>query len=366
VRVIALVTLPSLGAGNRVRIEQYAPLLRERGIDLRVSAFFDDATYRILYQPGRTARKVLGVARGLLRRVRDLRLASEADLVIVYRESAPLGPPLFERYLGRIGVPYLYDFDDALHLAPIHPANRRWSWLRHPSRAAETARRAAAVTTDNEYLAAWARRHNPNVTVINSPVDTDRHRPMVRSGDGPPVIGWVGSSTTAPYLGILDAPLRRLHARRPFVFRVIGGDYSHATATVDVRPYRLDEEPREVAAFEIGVQPAPDDEWSRAKGTFKALLYMAAEVPVVASRVGVIPEIVPHAEVGYCVASDDEWVEALDSLLADPVLRSRFGRAGRAWVEARYSLRVAAPRFAAALEAAAGGPRPRRVPSSVP
>jgi len=353
VKVLALVTLPTLGAGNRLRIEQYVPFLRERGIDLQVSPFFDDATYRILYEPGHTARKALGVATGLLRRVRDLRTALRADLVIVYRESAPLGPPLFERVLSRRGIPYLYDFDDALFLAPIHPTNRRWSWLRDASRVVETARLAAAVTTDNDYLAKWAREHNPNVTILPTPVDTDRHRPSSGRSNGVPVIGWVGSSTTAPYLRILDEPMDRLSAKRPFVLRVIGGDYRHPTVPVDVRPFRLKEEPADVAAFDVGVQPEPDDQWARAKGVFKALLYMAAAIPVVASRVGVTPQIIPHGEVGYCVTSGDDWVDALDRLLGDPALRTRLGNAGRAWVEDHYSLRVAAPRFAAVLEAAA-------------
>lgn len=354
-KVLALVTLPTLGAGNRLRIEQYVPYLRGRGIDLRVSPFFADRTYRILYRRGHTAAKALGVARGILRRIRDLRSVRGVDLVIVYRESAPIGPPFFERFLARSGVPYVFDFDDALHLAPIHPTNRRWSWLRRPARVVETTQRAAAVITDNEYLASWARLHNPNVTIIPTPVDTERHRPGLAPRGGAPIVGWVGSSTTAPYLRILDRPLDRLAASRRFRFRVIGGEYHHPTVDVDVRPYRIPDEPAEVAAFDIGVQPEPDDEWARAKGVFKALLYMAAEVPVIASRVGVVPQIVPHGLVGYCVTSDDEWVEALDGLLGDPALRERLGAAGRAWVEERHSLRVQAPRFAAVLEAATRG-----------
>lgn len=354
-RVLALVTLPTLGAGNRLRIEQYAPLLRREGIDIEVSPFFDDAAYRVLYRRGHTASKVAGVTRGLARRARDLVRAHRYDLLIVYREALPLGPPVFEGLMARLGVRYVLDFDDALFLRPIHPVNQRWAWLRHPSRVGETARRAVAVITNNEYVASWARRWNADVTVIPTPVDTERHRPRAprREGDGPVVLGWIGSSTTAPYLHLLDEPLARLAERREFVVRVIGGEYGHREVPVQHRPYRLESEPADVATFDIGLLPEPDDEWTKGKGAFKALVYMATGLPVVASRVGVNPEVVVHGETGFCVASATEWVDALDRLIQDGELRGSFGRRGRERVERLYSLRVHAPRLAAVLRRSA-------------
>lgn len=348
-RVLCLATHPTLGAGNRLRIEQYAPLMRDRGIELEVSPFFDDATYRVLYEPGHTLAKAAGVVRGVARRIRDVVRARRYDLVIVYRESAPLGPPIAERLIRAQRVTYLFDFDDAIFLRVAHPANRRWAWLRDPSRAEWTARHACAVIAGNEYLAEWARGLNRRVTTIPTPVDTERHRPAAspRRGDGPIVIGWVGSSTTAPYLRFVDRVLERVASRHDVVVRVIGGSYSHDRVSVEVLPYRLEAEPSDIAAFDIGILPEPDDDWVRGKGAFKALLYMAAALPVVASRVGVNAEVI--GEGGFCVGSEDEWVEALERLIADSGLRATLGAKGRARVEERYSLRVQAPRFAAAL-----------------
>src|SRR5258708_17588403 len=98
--------------------------------------------------------------------------------------------------------------------ARIYQSTRRWNWLRDQARYADAARGAAAVTTVNEYLAAGARERNADVTVIPTPVDTTVYVP--RSGprpSGPLVIGWISSSTTAPYLLLLDALLHRV-ARR--------------------------------------------------------------------------------------------------------------------------------------------------------
>jgi glycosyltransferase involved in cell wall biosynthesis len=350
-----LVPYPTLGASNRLRVEQYAPHLQGAGIDLVVSPFFDESTYRILYSPGHVGQKIVGVVRGFLRRVRDVVRSSRYDLVLVHRESAPIGPPLVERALGLIGTRYVFDFDDAIFLPQVHPANRRWGWLRRVN-AAETTRRAAAVIVGNAYLAEWARGLNPRFTIIPTPVDTDRHVPArSRPHAGPVVIGWVGSSSTVLYLHLIDRVLEKLASRHQIILRVVGGIYVNPAITVELLPFDVEREPWDVAAFDIGLLPEPDDAWTRGKGAFKGLLYMAAGVPVVASRVGVNPDVIAHGESGYCVAGDDEWLEALERLVLDPELRGRLGDAGRRRVTERYSLAVQAPRFAAAIRSAMEG-----------
>jgi len=353
-RVLCLTTLPTLGAGNRLRIEQFAGPLRRMGIVLEVSPFFDDSAYAGLYEPGRTFAKALAVLRGIGRRIRDAARIGRFDLVVVYRESAPLGPPLFERLLSLLRRRYVFDFDDAIFLAPVHPSNRRWAWLRHPSRVREATRRAHSVIVGNEYLAAWAREHNPRVVIISTAVDTVRHQLRGAAGRVPPVVlGWVGSSTTAPYLHLMDEALEILARRGDFVVRVVGGRYEHPSVKVECLPYRLEQEPQDVASFDIGLLPEPDDAWTRGKGAFKAMLYMAAGIPVVASRVGVNEDVIGGNEAGYCVSGTQEWVEAIERLAADPALRERLGAAGRRRLEARYSVTVQAPRFAEVLRRAA-------------
>lgn len=355
-RVLCLVTLPTLGAGNRMRIEQYTSTFREWGIDLVLSRFFGDDTYGILYRPGHLAAKAWGVVRGIVHRIWDVLRARRYDLVYLYRESAPLGPPIVERALRFLRVPYAYDIDDAIFLAPVHPANRRWAWIRPSGRVADSARLATAVIAGNEYLGDWARGHNSNVTVLPTAVDTDRHVPRSSSRNpGPIVIGWTGSSTTAPYLQLLDRPLDILAGRHDIVVRVIGGTYSHARARVETLPYDLDREPADVAAFDIGVLPQPDDRWTRGKGAFKALVYMATALPVVASRVGVNPLVVIDGETGFCVGNDEEWIAALERLICDAELRQRMGARGRDRVVRLFSLRSQAPRLADVLRTAARG-----------
>ena len=115
--------------------------------------------------------------------------------------------------------------------------------------------------------------------------------------NGPPVLGWVGSPTTRRYLLDLSVPLRALARRQRFRLRVAGAGHPVALGgvSVDNVPWSL---PGEVALFngcDIGLYPLPDDEWTRGKCGFKAIQFMACGVPVVASAVGALPEIVGAA-----------------------------------------------------------------------
>jgi glycosyltransferase involved in cell wall biosynthesis len=67
---------------------------------------------------------------------------------------------------------------------------------------------------------------------------------------------------------------------------------------------------------------------------------MAAGLPVVASAVGGVPEIVADGETGLLVPAGDAaaLAAALEQLLADAALRRSLGAAGRERVRARFDL----------------------------
>jgi glycosyltransferase involved in cell wall biosynthesis len=80
---------------------------------------------------------------------------------------------------------------------------------------------------------------------------------------------------------------------------------------------------------------------SRSEGLPVSVLEaMAARLPVVATAVGGLPELVVEGQTGYLVSPGDPGAlaAALRPLLADRDLRSRLGDAGRARVEERFDL----------------------------
>jgi glycosyltransferase involved in cell wall biosynthesis len=69
---------------------------------------------------------------------------------------------------------------------------------------------------------------------------------------------------------------------------------------------------------------------------------MATDVPVVATAVAGVPDIIESGVNGILVKPDsvDEMSAALTRLIGDSALRYRIGAAGRGTIEARFSFRV--------------------------
>jgi len=66
---------------------------------------------------------------------------------------------------------------------------------------------------------------------------------------------------------------------------------------------------------------------------------MAMEIPVVASRVGGIPDLVKHRLNGLLVKPGDvaELANALEQILSDSVLSSKMGKEGRKRIQEQFS-----------------------------
>ena len=356
-QVLAISPFPEQGAGCRYRIGQYVPYLHDHGFDVTISPFFSPEFFDLLYRKGHYAAKAAGVVRRALRRWLELAQLGRYDLVFLYREAIPLGPPLLEWLMAKVGPPIVFDFDDAIFLPSVSEANRAIAFLKQPSRVATILRHSTRVVVGNEFLATYARRHSPAVTVIPTAVDTTRFVPRADAPapDRSLVVGWIGSPTTFPYLESLAGVLAEVASRHPFTLRVSGAGRPVRFPGVQVQevPWSMADEVSLFNTCDIGVYPLTDDDWSRGKCGFKAIQCMACGVPVVAAAVGVNREIITDGVNSFLASTPAEWIEKLGRLLTDATLRARMAAAGRQTIDERYSLRVTAPQLAAVLRSAA-------------
>ena len=108
---------------------------------------------------------------------------------------------------------------------------------------------------------------------------------------------------------------------------------------------------RLVAASDVFVLPTEGDVHSIA-----SIEAMAAGLPVVATDVGAIPEVVVDGETGFLVRPGDGAAvrEALDRLIADEGLRRRMGERGRERAAALFDARTNGRRLLARCERVAG------------
>jgi glycosyltransferase involved in cell wall biosynthesis len=140
--------------------------------------------------------------------------------------------------------------------------------------------------------------------------------------------------------------------------RVVGdASYRLEGATVESLPWKEATELIDLAAFDIGIMPAPDDRWAAGKCGLKALQTMALGVATVMSPVGVNASIAAGGA-ARLATTDAEWRRVLEELVKDGRARAELGVAGRRRVVERYSVRANLPLYAELLrDVAAKGRR---------
>ena len=273
--------------------------------------------------------------------------AVHADVVFIQKK---LLPPLVFAVLRFVNPRLVFDFDDALFVAnPGDPeSGRDLQWVK--PRLDMTLRSVCHVVAGNHYLAEYAAKLNPHVSIIPTPIDLRRFSPRrrVTHANGLVTVGWTGSGKQhLPHLALLTESLTQLAKRTALRVKLIGtmgstqmGElYASRGIPVEcvdwIEPSAM---PDAIAEFDIGVMPLVDDAWARGKCGLKALEYMALGVPTVVSPVGINAEIISDGENGFTAKDPDEWFERLWRLATDADLRMRIGAAGRKTVETRFSL----------------------------
>lgn len=344
-RVLCIVPYPTEGASARLRVEQFMPYLKDAGIDCVVRPFLTSGFYAILYKRGNVMRKIAYFLACAFRRFVDIARSFYFDAVLIHREAFPLGPPFLEALLFLFRRRVIFDFDDAIYL-PSQGGNYGAAILKCPRKTDFIIRHSDAVIAGNDYLRDYARRFNSAITVIPTCIDANRYRRSVRRAVSEEVVvGWIGSHTTQVFLDELEGIFLTLLAKyRNLKIRLVGGRLNAlAHSRMYAKRWSLEDELHDLQGFDIGIMPMPDDEWTRGKCAFKAILYMGCGIPVVASRVGVNTEVIEDGVSGFLVTGEYEWTEKLSLLIENRRLRDQLGQRGREKVVERYSLSGAAP-----------------------
>jgi glycosyltransferase involved in cell wall biosynthesis len=342
--VLAETAYPRTVASARVRVGNFVPLLRRHGVSLRYRSALTDADYRILSSPGRVGRKTAALGLATARTV--LRERPEHDLLLVHRLRLLTPLPWFDP------PPALdvYDIDDPLFLPFTGGVNRRFRWTKQEAwRCIQCLQRSRLVVAGNSYLAGNAKQYAHRVEVVPSCVDPSTQPVHQHHEQEVVTVGWIGSPSTSPYLQPILPVFDRLNST---AFRaklvLVGADRRLAAPWIQHRDWTLTTERDDLASFDIGIIPQPDDEWARGKCGYKILQYFAAGVPAIGSPVGVTRELIT-GERGEIAGSAAQWYSALRSLIEDPAKRAEQGAAGLQFVKSDYSYQRWAPELATLL-----------------
>ncbi len=227
---------------------------------------------------------------------------------------------------------------------------------------------ASTIVAVSKGTAAYVRRFidgSRKLFVVPNGVDPSRFReprgPRRREADDAFTVGFVGSLKPWHGLPILARAFGELHAEKARSRLLVVGDGPErlrteqwldehglrdvARFTGAVEPDRI---PALLASMDAAVAPYP-----ALPGFYfsplKVLEYMAAELPVVASRIGQLEDVIADGTTGLlCRPGDPRALSAqLQRLRDDPDLCLRLGSAARAAVIERHTWRAATSRILA-------------------
>ncbi len=278
-------------------------------------------------------------------RARVLLAARRADVVVVLRKTFTPG---MRWLLRRAARRLVLDLDDAVYLRDDGTASGT-----RAKRFRAMVQRCDAVFAGNATLAQAAAACGAQATVLPTAVDPSKYPRASPPGPGGSIDAvWIGSSSTRKYIeGLLPTLAAAARVTPGLRLKVISDfQLSHPGLEVLCLPWSERDEAVSVAASHLGLAPMPDDPWTRGKCGLKALQYMAAGLPVLASDAGVHREIVEHGRTGWLCAEESQWVRAIADLAADGTAWSAMGEAGRRRLCERYSVDAVFERLLGALQ----------------
>ncbi len=237
------------------------------------------------------------------------------------------------------------DVLEAPHLTPLH------RWITKHALA-----RAGAITATGKRLAEATRPFAPAgkpVHVVPYGIDLEMFRPdtegkgqWAEGRAGTTVIGAVSRLSPEKGFDYLLRAIAALRERGAKIRLILAGDgpsraeLERLTRELGLRDHvefagelAHEDVPAMLARFDIFAMPSTWEGFG-----VSALEASAMELPVVASNIHGIPDVVLDGETGLLVPSGDvpALADALENLVADPDLRRLMGVAGRAFVQREY------------------------------
>ncbi|HWM10364.1 MAG TPA: glycosyltransferase family 4 protein [Solirubrobacteraceae bacterium] len=344
-RILLLITLAETG-GAQTYVAGLLPALTRR-LDVVVAAHGEgplrDAALAsgARYVPLRHVRRNLHPAHDLLGLLELVALIRRERPDIVHANSSKAG------LLGRtaaaaLGVPVrIFTVHGWAFKAYSGPVSALYRWA---DRLMAPLTTTTVCVSERERSAGLAARtcRDRHTVVIPTAVDAAA-TPQARHGGSPPRVVMVGRLAAPKDPVTLVRALAGVSS--PFDATIVGDGPERPAVEAEIRAAGLDgvvelagernDVPHLLANADVFALS------SRSEGAPLSILEaMAAGLPVVASAVGGVPEIVADGTTGLLVPRDDApaLAAALEALLADAALRRRLGAAGRERVRERFDL----------------------------
>ena len=351
-KILFLTLYDKQWADARIRVYQYLPFLEKRGISCKVIPVITKGFFNY----GKPRYYLSACVSVLFKWLQVVVLSFKYDSILVNNVLLPLH---LEKMIKVSKKSIVYDLCDAPYVGydtdylvrdPVRILLGRFggTWLSRMLRISKH------VLVGNERNRQFVMDFCQNVSVITGPIDTEKYVPREdrKPESSNVVVGWIGSPSTGPYVKLLAGAFRTLSEKYPrLTVELIGaGEVRIEGVPIVMKRWVAESEVADLQNFDIGIMPLPDNEWTRSKGGYKLIQYMACGIPCVASPVGINTEIIQDGFNGFLAKNEEEWVEKLSLLIENPELRRKMGQNGRTMAEKKYSVQANVPKFLAVFD----------------
>lgn len=180
------------------------------------------------------------------------------------------------------------------------------------------------VTVSTDYLAdrvaGWVKGE---LVVVKNTVDIKSFTPKVHTDDGPPLVGWVGSTAhrsrdLETVAGIIkpmfnSGQIRLHHSGDSIQYPSFASRIGVPKSAVSTLPLvRADDYPS-LMVMDIGIVPLRDTPFNRAKSFIKGLEYAAAGIPFVAQALDAYVDLASNG-IGRTARRPVNWIKHLNAL----------------------------------------------------
>jgi glycosyltransferase involved in cell wall biosynthesis len=319
--------------GHRFRVEQFFPYLQAHGVEAR-------------WHPLRGSLK---------KKISLYRELPQFDVVIIQRR---LVSPFEFYWIRRNSAKIIFDLDDAImYRSSSSPRPQSFS---RGFKFRRMVKGSDVVTVGNRFLKEEVLKvdRKKKVFLIPTSIDPSLYPEKKNVSEGSEIIlGWIGTKGNLKYLKKLEPAFEILAKRFSNLrLKIVSNDfYDSPFIPVIKKPWRLEDENKDLISFDIGLMPLNDDLWSRGKCGLKIIQYLSVGVPVVCTPVGINGDIVQDGRNGFWATTPQDWADRLGKLISDPALRVRLGQEGIKTVERGYSLSVTSEKFFQVLQSLLGG-----------
>ena len=294
-----------------------------------------------------------------------------ADIIVI-QMAARLELEMFFKYANFANVPILIEVDDLVDnttdwidkitgdRAASHWLNRVHLW-----------KQSDGFICSTEYLSKhYGDKFNkPAYTFMNQLDFEDYRWNVFPDKQDKTVIGFMGSASHAPDLGMVKKVIQRILKEYDVEFHFVGSTFSefgfddrikfftstkHGTKNkVELQGEFFDSEdyPRFMASWDIGIIPLLDEPFNRGKSDLKFLEYSRLKIPSVVSNISTY-RTVQDGVTGLLAGNEEQWYRQLVKLITSEKRRMEIGNAAYEYVRDFRQIKQHAKKYVRILEKA--------------